>query len=97
MAALGRIEKICDRAENDHDAGAEKRKNQDQDDGENGQDQGVLDQGLPFLTGKASSQKSWKLFNDESHLRELAGNHFKNLQQRNSFDNARDGVMGANR
>jgi len=73
MAALGRIEKIRDCAEYDHNSRAQKRKNQNQHDGENGQDQGVFDQGLSFLAGAEFPNRYWKKFKDGSHLRNLTG------------------------
>lgn len=67
MAALGGVEKIGDRAENDNDAGAQKLKAENQDDGENGEDQGVFDEGLPFSAGAESSNRRWKNFSEGSH------------------------------
>ena len=89
MTALGRIQKIRDRAENDHDAGAQKRKNRNHDDGENGQDQGVFDQGLPFFAGSAPGKRYEKWFDDGSHGWSLTG-ITKKIHQRNGFDNQRD-------
>ena len=53
MAALGRIEKIHDRAEDDHDARAQKRHDRNHDDADDGENEGVLDQGLPFPAAQA--------------------------------------------
>jgi len=90
MAALGRIEKILDRAENDHNARAQKRHDQNHDDGENGQDQGVFDQGLPFPARHAPGKRGEKGFDNGSHLRKRAWDHFKKLHERAGFDNERD-------
>jgi hypothetical protein len=68
MAALGRIQKSRDRAENDHEAGAQKRHDRNHDDGDNGQYQGVFDQGLPFLAGHVPDKRYEKWFNDGSHM-----------------------------
>ena len=69
MAALGRIEKIGDRAENDDEAGAQKRKHRDQNNGDNGQDQDVFDQGLPFPAVQARRSGRQKGFHDGCHFR----------------------------
>jgi hypothetical protein len=89
MAALGGVEKIGDRAENNHDAGAQKRKAENQGNAENGQNQRVFDQGLPFPAGAEGSNRRWESFNDGSHLRKLTEISLK-VHQRNGFDNERD-------
>jgi len=78
MAALGRIEKILNRAENDHHARAQKRKSQNQGNGDNGQDQGIFDEGLPFLAGRKPGKRCEKWFDDGIHLRKLADITLKN-------------------
>jgi len=73
MAALGRIQKSRDRTENDHDAGTQKRHNRNHDNGDNGQDQGVFNEGLPFPTGYVAGKCCEKWLDDGSHLWRLTG------------------------
>ena len=89
MAGLGRIQKSRDRAENDHETGAQKRHDRNHDNGDNGQYQGVFDQGLPFLAGHVPGKRYEKWFDDGYHLRRLTEITNK-IHQRNSFDNKRD-------
>ena len=90
MAALRRIEKIGDRAEDDDDTRAEQRHDRNHDDGDDGQNQGIFDQGLPFFAGQARAREGSKRCEDSSHLRKSAEIIFKKLHQRVGFDNERD-------
>jgi len=92
MAALGRIQKGRNRAENDHDARAQKRHDRNHEDGDDGQDKGVLDQGLPMLAGVARTNQRQDRFDGgfDFHLRKWSGITSKKLHQRDNFDNERD-------
>jgi hypothetical protein len=89
MAALSRIQKSRDRAENDHETGAQKRHHRNHHDGDNGQYQGVFDQGLPLPAGPVPGKRQKKWFDDGYHLWKLT-KIINKIHQRNSFDNKRD-------
>ncbi len=67
MARLRRVEDLGDRAEDDHDAGAQQAEGQDQDHRENGQDEGVFDQRLPFFARAVPNPRARKEIEDGSH------------------------------
>jgi len=58
MAALGRIENAGDGAKHDDDARAKQGKSRNKSDGDDGQDQGVFDQGLSFPAEKPVRERS---------------------------------------
>ena len=90
VAALGRIEKIRDRAENDHNPRAQERHDGNHDNGDNGENKGVFHQRLSFSAQAARANPRPKRFNDGSHLRKVAEITGEKLHQRDGFDNERE-------
>jgi len=78
-ARLRRVKESGDRAENDDDAGAQKRKHRNQNDAEDGQNQGVFDQGLALLAEPSRRGSRRNGLADDNHFRGLARNHLKKI------------------